>query len=94
MCDVVSLQQGCQDLACTDRVGFEGNEDKNRCRLRVMASEEVVIELRYQGSGEIHRGEDQVEVVEGRVECLHLLDESHCMCCCVVGRDIIRSRAI
>jgi len=34
--DVVPLQQSCQDLASTDRVGFEGDKDEYGCRLRMV----------------------------------------------------------
>lgn len=63
MRDVVLFQQGRQDLACADRVRFEGNEDEYGCGLWMVASEEIVVELSYQSSREVHGDEDRVEEV-------------------------------
>ena len=58
MRDVVAFQEGREDSAGTERIGFEGHEDQHGRGERVMGAEELLVEMGDESSREIHGGRE------------------------------------
>lgn len=54
MWEIVSLEEGAQNSAGTERIGFEGNENEDRRRLCMVSAEKMLVQKRDQASRKVH----------------------------------------